>query len=119
MSGNDEYVFLTHNGANSSDFTVLDAADGQIFYQEAVSSLLLSPPGIYFNPLGGNYAAGTGNTNDLVVFGNRPAADATTVDASSSFYAFQFPIGFPGSSTALAVVKLFGNCDFESTTLHR
>lgn len=118
VSGDDDYVFLTHNSASSSNFTILDATDGSIFYREAVSSsLLLSPPGIYVNPLGGNYATGAGNTNDLIVFGNRPAADATSVVETSSFYAFQFPIGFPGSTgSSLGVVELFGDCNFESTT---
>jgi hypothetical protein len=117
LSGDDAYVFLTHNDITSGTFTVLDASDGTVFYQEADGAQLLSPPGIYFNPLGGNYASGAGNTNDLVVFGNRPALSATSVASSGlSTFAFQFPLGFQGTSTGLGVVRLLNNTDFESTT---
>ena len=52
LSGDNAYVFLTHNNVTLGTFTVLDATDGNVFYQEANGAQLLSPTGISFNPHG-------------------------------------------------------------------
>jgi len=118
LSSVDTYVFLTHNQVSleTGTFTILDGSDGSIFFQTNDDNQMLSPPGIYFNPRGGNYGGGEGNTNDIVVFGNKPVANADGVPSGCTAYAFQFPIGFIGSITGLQVVSLLNNTDFQSTT---
>ena len=64
----------------------------------------------------GNYGSGVGNSNDLIVFANRPAPASDEVPTANSVYAFQFPIGFPTSSEKFSVVTLFNRTDFQSTT---
>jgi outer membrane protein assembly factor BamB len=117
MSSNDEHVFLTHNMKANGNFTILEAVNGSAIYQYQDANQLLSPPGIFFKPtLGGNYADGTGNTNDLVVFGNRPYPNADSVAAGSASYAFQFPVAFTGAVSSLDVTTLLSDTDFQATT---
>ena len=116
LSGKDEYAFVTHNGNSSGTFSILSVADGSLVFNQTDPSHHLSPPGIYFSPMQGNYADGIGNTNDIVVFGNRPTEGASSVATGSSVFAFQFPIGFPTTTTPPQVVTLVDDCDFEATT---
>jgi uncharacterized surface protein with fasciclin (FAS1) repeats/outer membrane protein assembly factor BamB len=118
LSSDDSYIYLTHNQVSleTGTFTILDASDGSIFFQMNDDNQMLSPPGIYFNPRGGNYDGGEGKTNDLVVFGNRPVENADGVPSGCTVYAFQFPIGFIGSTTGLEVVRILNDTDFQSTT---
>ena len=116
LSRDDLYVFVTHNGVSTGTFTVLNAADGSILFNATDESQLLSPPGIFFSPFPGPYPEAAGNTNDLVIFGNRPLPTADTVPDENSVYAFQFPIGYPNSLTELGLVTLLNETSFQATT---
>lgn len=110
VSFNENYVFLTHSEDQSGTFTVLEAADGNTFYQESDTDLPLSPPGIFHNPIKGNYRGGEGNRNDILVWANKPSKESVNDNAAS--YAFQFPIGFTDSDNGdLGVVTLLNSTD--------
>jgi hypothetical protein len=98
-SDDGNFVFLTHNTASSGTFTVLDAETGEVFYQFNDDVQPFSPPGIYHNPTQGNYVGGEGNTNDILVWANKPMPGEDTIDeatTNAASFAFQFPIGFDG-----------------------
>lgn len=105
ISSDGAYVFVTHNFNTTGTFTILNANDGKFFWDHEDSTQPLSPPGIYHNPLFGNYDGGEGNTNDIVVFANKPF-DGEDGVGNAGMYGFQFPIAFTGSSSGLSVITL-------------
>jgi outer membrane protein assembly factor BamB len=87
------YVFVIHNSNDglAGHFSVLDvAADASVLYQYTQTN-----PFAQFGfsrdvfP-GGNYGAGSGNINDLAVWGYKPTPGATFGEDGSTF-AFQMP----------------------------
>jgi len=105
ISSDGAYVFVTHNFNTTGFFTILNGDDGTIFWEHEDSTQPLSPPGIYHNPIFGNYGGGAGNTNDIVVFANKPF-DGESGVGNAGMYGFQFPIAFTGSKDGLSVITL-------------
>jgi len=90
----DAYVFVIHNAGDGSEgrFSVLDTAAGAtaIYTFSAVEGSF-GPFGFYANPFpGGNYGAGTGNTNDIAVWGLKPSPGATSGEMGA-VWVFQMP----------------------------
>ena len=107
ISDDGEYIFLTHNTNNGTvgTFSILSASsDGELFYTERNETAPFSPPGIYHNPAEGFYDGGEGNTNDIVVWSFAITDSSNSV--SGAKFAFQFPIGFDGTTTGVGYTLL-------------
>lgn len=106
ISGDGEYVFLTHNLLIAGHFSILSASkNGLPLYSQLDPNQPYAPPGIYFDPQEGYYPGGSGNSNDIVMWAYRPRSTETTVGSGLTM-AFQFPIGFTGEATDLAITTL-------------
>jgi len=108
ISSSGNYVFVTHNYNTTGTFTILDASTGKVFWQQEDEIQPLSPPGIYHNPLFGNYQGGENNDNDIVIYANKPFDEEVGV-GNAGLYSFQFPIAFTGTDTdGLSVTTMRG-----------
>ena len=132
ISSDGAYVFLTHNAADGSAgyFTILDAS-GTTFYTDSVVGVNFAPPGIFHNPVEGNYdpivagspvSEGENNNNDFIMWSQTPKPTDTSIE-NGFIYGFQFPRDFDGTITAegnstdVAFFELGESAiDFQSTT---
>lgn len=107
VSEDGAYVFLTHNSIDETvgHLTVLDGATGEIFFTQINDSAPFAPLGIFHGPAEGYYDGGENNRNDIIVWSVQPKPTDTSVGPGQTF-AFQFPIGFSGSSAGLAYTQL-------------
>ena len=106
VSKNGEYVFINHNLLASGTFTVLQAdANGATLFSYVDKIQPFGPLGIHYHPNEGYYLGGQMNDNDILIWAYRPSINSTTVGTGMTF-AFQFPMGFTGDSTTLAVKSL-------------
>jgi PQQ-like domain len=106
VSKSGEYVFMNHNLLGSGSFTVLEAeANGATLFSYEDKIQPFGPLGIHHHPNEGYYLGGQMNDNDILVWAYRPSINSTTVGVGMTF-AFQFPMGFSGDSTSLAVKPL-------------
>mmetsp|Transcript_9245 Transcript_9245/g.10553 ORF Transcript_9245/g.10553 Transcript_9245/m.10553 type:complete len:571 (+) Transcript_9245:122-1834(+) len=112
ISSSGEYVFVTHNTGRTGMFTILKVdVDGQVdtLFDYEDDEEPFSPPGIYHNPDFGNYGnstiGGLSNSNDIIIWANRPYEKEEGVGAAAS-YAFQFPVVFDGTTIGLSVTVL-------------
>ena len=88
VSSDGSYVFVVHNAAEGSTgyFTILDAnATGLVYYSESSAAegnatAAFGPPGIYHNPVQGNY--------DPVDGGTVSEGDVSTVLGKNYFWVF-------------------------------
>lgn len=110
ISSNGKYVFVTHNSGGSTvgHFTVLahgpDAAT--VLYETTDTKGPFSPPGIFYNPIEGNFATGRGNNQDVLIWSHSPSPDATNGEGGSML-AFQLPRNYvPNLSTDILDVTI-------------
>lgn len=119
ISTSGEYVFVTHNSAFSTvgHFSVLrDDQDGAVLYETTDANGPFSPPGFYRMPIEGNYGAGRGNNQDILIWGFAPSPDATTGEQGSVFV-FQLPFNYIGDLDVrpLEVTTLVATTGWRST----
>ena len=106
ISQDGEYVFLTHNLLSAGHFSILSASkNGLPLYSQLDPNQPYAPPGIYYNPQEGYYPGGSGNSNDIIMWAYRPRSTELTVGSGLTM-AFQFPFGFTGEATNLAITTL-------------
>jgi hypothetical protein len=106
VSENGEYVFINHNLLASGSFTVLQAeSNGATLFSYMDKIQPFGPLGIHHHPNEGYYLGGQMNDNDILLWAYRPSINSTTV-GTGMIFAFQFPMGFTGDSTTLAVKSL-------------
>lgn len=107
VSGNGDYVFLTHNSIDGSvgHFSILDGESGDLFFTQSFDSAPFAPLGIFLNPAEGYYDGGQNNRNDILVWSVQPKPNDTAVGPGVIF-AFQLPIGFNGDKTGLGYTRL-------------
>jgi hypothetical protein len=96
---------------------VIDAnSNGVELHSKDNSEAPFAPPGIFHAPEEGCYDGGEDNRNDVVVWSltNKPT---DIVVGDGACYAFQFPIGFPGSADGIACIQLGQDIrDFQAIT---
>jgi len=115
ISSDGGYVFLNHNVGSEEEkngyFTVLEAnATGIILFSQefegidrnGTTTAAFGPPGIYHNPVEGNYdpimagsnsSEGDFNTNDMLMWGQMPKSLANPI-LDGYIFGFQFPTDF-------------------------
>ena len=97
VSSSGEYIYVTHNsdGSTVGHFTVLvngpDAAT--VLFDATDMNGPFSPPGIFRNPIEGNFGTGRGNNQDLLIWSYTPEPDDTS-GQGGSVLAFQFPFNY-------------------------
>ena len=108
-----DYVFVTHNNGSVGHFSVLDTNAGASVFFSYNQTNPFAPFGFFRQPSpGGNYGAGSGNVNDIAVWGYKPSPGATTGEDGSTF-AFQIPPPF--SLASPSVTMLLNNTSWRHT----
>lgn len=115
-----DYVYVAHNSAGSTvgHFSVLITdQDGAVLFDMTDTNGPFSPPGIYHSPIEGNFAAGRGNDQDLLMWSYAPTPDATT-GQSGSVFAFQLPFNYVQDlgTEILEVSTVIATVGWRSTT---
>lgn len=116
VSGNGEYVFVTHNSDQGTvgHFSILDGLSGSLFLSQENEDAPFAPPGIHHAPEEGYYEGGENNRNDILVWSVQPKPDDDVVGSGGQF-AFQFPIGFAGVPDGIGYIQLGNdNRDFQT-----
>ena len=117
VTSDDANVFVIHNSASSTvgHFSVLDATDGTSIFTYDDTSAPFSPMGFYPDPSpGGNYPVGTGNTNSVAIWSNKPTPTATEGESGGTF-AFQMPPSTSVGTPSVTVLVASPNIAWRST----
>ncbi|KAG7361839.1 PQQ-like domain containing protein [Nitzschia inconspicua] len=133
ISSDGAYVFLTHNeydqdaDVSTAHFTILEGnSTGSVFYTDSADeSIFFGPPGIFHNPVEGNYdpivpgapvSEGENNRNDFLMWSRTPRVANEPVE-DGFIYGFQFPRTFTGNATDIGFFPLGEIAsDFQSIT---
>jgi hypothetical protein len=119
VSSDGDYIFVTHNSDFSSvgHFSVLmNDNDGAVLFDTTDPVGPFSRPAFYRTPIEGNYSAGKGNNQDILVWSYAPTPDATTGQTGSTF-AFQLPFNYVADlgPDLLTVTTLLATVGWRST----